>query len=935
MTQRINVLFFSLFTTLFGLTASAQNISGNLADTTNKKAISNAVVAILKPVDSILYKFVRTDNNGSFDIKNVPAGKYILMITHPSYADLLDDVTVGADGVHLKDISIIPKSKLLQELIIKSGSPMRIKGDTTIYTADSFKVSANANVEELLKKLPGIQVDKNGQIKAMGETVEKVLVDGEEFFGDDPGMAIKNLRADAVKEVQVYDKKSEQAEFTGIDDGNTKKTINLKLKEDKKHGYFGKIDLAGGLQKNIDDRYNSNILFNSFKGKRKIAGYLLNGNTGQDGLNWEDKNKYGGGEDNYSISADEDGGLSFTYLGGSNDDEPYVNTANGLFINNNIGLQYTNKWNDKQTLNLSPKYNYQDYTNSIETYTQTQVNDTVLTENSRENIHVNRQAYKLNGSYEIKFDSSNTLKVTAAGNISNTQSQSYRVSANTNEDGMINNSSLRDMNTDVDKQALNGSILFKHKFKKLRRTFSVTGNYSLLNTDGTSILKSDNTIYKGGSVISSEEINQQKDYDKNTGQFITNFIYTEPLSKNYSLELNFQSTINKGYNNQITYDYSPLTGKYDKVVDSLTDFFDQRITINKPGFKISYKYKKLKYNFGSGIGITKFNLLDNTRDTNYLRRYNNFFPTASLEYSYKSNHGVRFNYNGTTTQPRIDQLQQLRDNNNYFYQTIGNPNLKPSFTNRFNLSHNSYDFLKDEWMYQSLNFSTTSNAIVNNSIINTSTGQTIVQPVNADGNYNFGFYGGYGRKLKKLDIRVGVNPNASYNHSTQVINGQSNISKNFNAGIGLSASKSKDKAYDISISNDFNYNSNITQQSNSKINYTTNELRADATVYLKKVWSLNSTITFYSRQKTPQFPQSLNNQLWNAKLQRTFKKDEYTAYFSINDILRQNTSVERNFYGNTLTQVTNYRLQQYWLLGFAWNFKNKAGKATEPEQTPK
>jgi hypothetical protein len=149
------------------------------------------------------------------------------MITQPFYADLLDDVTVTAEGLQLNKVSVIPKSKLLQELIIKSGSPMRIKGDTTIFTADSFKVSANANVEELLKKLPGIQVDKDGKIKAMGQTVEKVLVDGEEFFGDDPGMAVKNLRADAVKEVQVYDKKSDQAEFTGIDDGKTKKQSTL------------------------------------------------------------------------------------------------------------------------------------------------------------------------------------------------------------------------------------------------------------------------------------------------------------------------------------------------------------------------------------------------------------------------------------------------------------------------------------------------------------------------------------------------------------------------------------------------------------------------------------------------------------------------------------------------------------------------------------
>ncbi len=155
--------------------------------------------------------------------------------------------------------------------------------------------------------MPGIQVDKDGKIKAMGETVEKVLVDGEEFFGDDPGMAVKNLRADAVKEVEVFNKKSEQAEFTGIDDGKTQKTINLKLKEDKKKGYFGKIDVAGGLQKIIDHRYNDNLLFSSFKGKRKLSAFLLNGNTGQDGLSWQDEEKYGG-RDDISMNMDEDGG---------------------------------------------------------------------------------------------------------------------------------------------------------------------------------------------------------------------------------------------------------------------------------------------------------------------------------------------------------------------------------------------------------------------------------------------------------------------------------------------------------------------------------------------------------------------------------------------------------------------------------------------------
>ncbi|MEO5890340.1 MAG: TonB dependent receptor [Ferruginibacter sp.] len=908
------------------LISSAQSIKGKISDTAARKGVGNAVVALLTPNDSTLYKFVRTNKEGDFEFSNTAPGNYIMLVTHPFFADLIDDIAVPATGIELNKLSLTSKSKLMQEIILKTGSPMRIKGDTTIFTADSFQVSANANVEELLRKLPGIQVDKDGKIKAMGETVEKVLVDGEEFFGDDPGMAVKNLRADAVKEVQVFDKKSDQAEFTGIDDGKTKKTINLKLKDDRKRGYFGKIDLSGGLQKNIDDRYNNNILLSSFKGKRKIAGYLLNGNTGQDGLSWQDNDKFGGGDDNFSISADDDGNLNFNWQGNA-DDEPYVDTRNGYFKNNNVGLQYSNKWNDKQSLSISPKYNLQDYVNTQKTFMQTQVADSFFNDNAVENIHVNKQSFKLNAVFDVKIDSSNSLKLTGKTSIYNLESESYRTSENTGRSGQLNNTSIRRLTTNSDKQFFSGNVLFKHKFKKLRRTLSFTADWNSLNTDATNFLKSDNEIYTDGIISFSQKFDQQKEYDKSTKQFLARAVYTEPLSKSYSLELSFETSIANGKNNQTTYSFSPVSGKYDEMVDSLTNLFDQKITVNKPGFKISYNSKKVKYNFGSGIGLTHFNLTDHTLNNEYLREYTNFFPTASFTYTYKSNHNLRFYYNGNTTQPRIDQLQLLRDNVDFFNQYLGNPLLKPSFSNHFYLSHQSGNFIKDIWMYQSVNFTQTSNAITNSRIINAATGKTISQPVNTNGNYNFSWYGGVSFKWKKPDIRFDMGPSGSYSHSVEIINGLNNISKNLNAGLDVRLNKSKDKKYDIALSNRFMYNSNATQQYNATINYRTNELGIDGTVYFKKVWALKSDFNFYARQKTPQFQNNLSNQLWNARAQKTFKNNEFTAYFSVRDILNQNISVERNFYSNTLSEVRNDRLRRYWMLGFTWDFKNKTAKA--------
>jgi hypothetical protein len=238
-------------------------------------------------------------------------------------------------------------------------------------------------------------------------------------------------------------------------------------------------------------------------------------------------------------------------------------------------------------------------------------------------------------------------------------------------------------------------------------------------------------------------------------------------------------------------------------------------------------------------------------------------------------------------------------------------------------------------MYQSLNFSQTSNAITDSRIINPATGKTISQPVNTNGNFSVNFYSYFGYKLKKLDLRLNLNPNISYNHSTEIINGLDNITKNLNAGLGIYLSKSKDKKYDVSLSDRFANNSNVTQQYNTKIKYNTNEIGLDATVYLKKVWSLKSDFNYYMRQKTPQFQNNLNTQLWNARVQRTFKADEFTLYFSVRDILNQNTGIERNFYSNTLTEVRNERLKRYWMLGFTWNFKNKGPKATPTEQPSK
>jgi len=911
--------------TILSLTSFAQlaNVSGSVKDRNESKPIQNAVIALLTPTDSILYKFTRTDAGGKFMLKNVTPGKYILMTTQPYFADMLDNIDVEKN-IQLPPINLLSKSELLQEVIVKSGTPYRIKGDTTVYTADSFKVSANANVGELLKKLPGIQVDKDGKITAMGETVQKVLVDGEEFFGDDPGMAVKNLRADAVKEVQVFDKKSDQAEFTGIDDGKTQKTINLKLKENSKHGYFGKADIAAGTKQNNENRYNYNLLFSSFRGKRKLSAFLLNGNTGQDGLSWQDEQKYGG--DNISADVNDNGDISFQWIG-SNDDEPYVDPQNGFITNVNAGLQYSNKWNDKYNFNLSPKYTSQQYTNQKQTLTRAQVGDSVLNQNSTGVDNVNRHNFKIRGIWDMKLDSMNSLKITTNTDFYHTESGSLTNSVSTGNTGTLKNTSTRDLQTANDKSAISGNLIFRHKFHKSRRTLSFSGNWNMLNNQGTNFLKSDNQAYFDGVPASSQDLNQMKDYNTSTKNLSAQIVYTEPLSKEYSLELAYQLAYNYGTNNQLTYNYTPFSNKYDVQVDSLSNQFKQNILQNIPSTRINFANKKFKINIGSGFGFTNFDLKDITFNKDYTRNYVNFYPSSNIIYTYKPNHQIRFNYTGNTTQPTINQLQPLRNNNDYFNQYIGNPDLKPSFTNSFRVSHSSYNFLKEFSTYQFLNVRVTSNAITNNRIINVDSGKTTSQPINTNGNISINFYSGVGFKIKKIDTRINFSPQISYNKYADIINSQKSFSKTISPGISLWISKSKEKKYDFSINDQFNYNANTTSQNDTKIHYNTNTLNINATLYIKKVWSLLTDLQMYSRQKTQQFTSNLNSNQWGARLQRTFKNNEFTTYISVHDILNQNIGIDRSFYSNTYTEITNNRLKRYFLIGFEWDFKNKASKA--------
>ena len=903
-------------------------LKGTVVDSTDNKNLQNTVITVMRARDSVLLKFARADKSGHFTINNLDSGRLIIMITHPYLGDYFDAVDVPVNGEKdLGQVVMIPKSKLLAEVIIKSGSPIRIKGDTTVYTADSFKVREGANVEELLRRLPGIQVDKDGKITAMGERVKKVLVDGEEFFGSDPGIATKNLRADIVKEVEVFDKKSDQAEFTGIDDGVKDKTINLKLKEDKKKGYFGKAEAGGGLK----DKYNNSLMVNAFKGKRKLAAYGIMSNTGKTNLDWEDANNYGGGMDGMESGVTDDGGMYVNFS--QSDDENFRGGRNGIPTNWNGGLHYSNKFNGgKQSLNAGYKFTKVNAPGVTTTFSKVFLPDTSWNTNSVNRSFSSKDKHALNMTVETTLDSMNTLKWTTKANHNTTASRNNYYSEALTTDGDSINNSARNSNNNSEVNSVNTTLLWKHKFKKLSRTLSVNTDINWNRNTSNGLLYSLNNYFEGGLIKDRDTTDQQNQATSEAQGLATKVAYTEPLMKDTYLELSYALNFNNNINDRIT-SVKDGSGKYETRIDSLSNSFTFRKLVNTPGLNFRVNKKKYNYSFGASVGFSNFVQTNRTIDTKTNYNYVNFFPRANFVYKLKPSQNFRFNYNGSTQAPSLEQLQPIRVNTDPLNIYIGNQSLKQAFRHNFNLGYSSYNVLKEKNLWVNLSANMTQNAFVQSSTIDVS-GKRTYQTVNTSGVYNINFYSDYGFKLGDSKWRLGFGPNANWNRNIDFVKNETtsiitrNINNTKSYGVRVNLNKYVQDKYNFYMGPNFTWNhskSSVNQAANADYWQFNGYAEGAVTVPGKSKIELGSDVNFQMRQKDPRFPASNNFTTWNAHVTKRMFKNEWELTLGLFDILNQNRGYQRNFNSYSFTETYYNTLKRYWMLSLVWNF-SKNGK---------
>ncbi|MES2515750.1 MAG: TonB-dependent receptor [Bacteroidota bacterium] len=885
-------------------------ISGNLQDTVAKTPLSNAIVMAVKLMDSTLVGFTRSDENGLFKLKPIPLDTYQVIISHPKFADM--GYFIFGDKKNLEydfgKIILQPKNVTLDEVTIFAfKDPIYYKGDTLVYTADSFKTKANATVEDLLKKLPGLKVDKDGKITSQGKAVDKVLVDGDEFFGADPTMATKNLAASSIESVQVYEKKSDDVANSSTGE-ETQKILNLKLKDEAKKGYFGKISAASDFQ----NFHEGEVLANYFKKKLKISVFGLGSNTPNSSFDWGDMYKYGLSNE-FNRQEGEDGEMMYY----SNNQQPQ-----GIPQTIKTGFYFTDKLSKNTKLNVNYTYNSSEVVSKTTKNSQYFLTDTSYNTNNVTQAVQKNEAHAINFGVEQRIDSLSDLFFTSKIKLINTNS------ASTDETDFLTSDNIRTRNTTINTSSKSfgydvaNNLKYLKRFKKKDRLLTLTYSNAFSQTNSDGILKTDNYSYADSAEFLTS-VNQKKKGLTNNQSHLGGVSFIEPLTKKIKVEASYDFMY---YNSkQDKKALNNIGGEYNEVDSSLTNNFENIKQINRAGLKFIYEVKKMRFTIGTkarNVFVKNDNIF---KDQHITQNFNNILPFSTIRYKFSENKSLDVRYTTSSQNPTISQLQPVRDNSNPNFINIGNPNLLPTFQHAVNLNFNSWKSVSGKYTWMGFNYNYTNNDIVNSTTYD-SIGRTISKAVNVNGNYNMSGYIGTSMPFFSKKFEVGPNFWASYNENKSFINELENRTKNIQSSLQLELRLNLEKV-EAAISGYYNYNYvNSSLNSNSSKPYSTQGMSARIGIELPAKFRVESNADYtINSQRSSGY--NINYLVWNANLSKKFFKNEnFILGLYAYDILNQNISVDRDISSNVITDIKTNIISRYFLLKATFKFNSNKTK---------
>ena len=913
------MLLMILFSPMAFAQQSGVNVTGSVVDQGSDTPIEQATVRLLNVKDSAMVRGVVSARNGSFTLKNVKKGSYLLHITFIGYDPLYQplQITGKKNPVNVGKLELSDGAIELGEAVVIGKAPeVTVRNDTVEYNADSYKVTEGSVLEDLLKKMPGVEVDSEGKITVNGKEVKKVMVDGKEFFSDDPKVASKNLPAKMIDKLQVLDKKSDMAQMTGFDDGEEETVINLTVKPGMKQGWFG--NAYGGY--GSKDRYEGNAMVNRFVNNDQIT--FMGGTNNTNNMGFSDL-----------------ASTMFSGMGGGGGRRGGFGAGSGITSSGNAGLNFSKEFKpDKLTLGGNTRYSHSDNDarsksdrqNILPGDSSSYDNSEAMSRTKSDNFGVDfRLEWKPDTMTQLIFRPSFSLSHSMNDNFSDaTTLDNERDTVNTNKSSNYSESNGYNLNASID---------FSRKLNNKGRVFSATlsGGNSDSYSDGMN--RSDIVYFNQTDALKNSIIDQRSRYDNKGFNYRAYVSWVEPIGHNnfiqatYSISQRKQEALKNVYNQDADGIYNVLDSAYNQSYRN--NFISQRASL-------SFKSQRAKFNYTIGLNLdpsysSSENFVGDTTLSKITRKVVNLSPMAQFNYMFDKRTNLRIMYNGRTSQPSMTQLQPVADISDPTNITIGNPDLNPRYTNNVFIRFQQFTPEKQRAFMIMANGSYIINDIVSYTSYNQETGVKTTTYKNVNGNYSGNVRMMLNTPLKNKKFSINSMTMASFANSNGYINEEKNTNRNLilseRGGIDFRSSY-----LDLGVNGNIRYNatSNSLQKENNQNTfnygaggYTTIYLPLNFKIESDVNWSTNSGYGDGFKQ---------NEVLWNASASKSFlKNNQGTLRFKIYDILQQRSNISRSVTASYIQDSEYNTLGSYFMVHFIYRFSIfKGGASASDVKTP-
>jgi len=941
-----------LFVLFSAMVAHSQSIKGKLVDLVDNKPLAGATLQLRLIKDSTQNFNGVTDSKGQFEFNNLTKDSFVLLVRSSGYENYKQFVTLN-DSIPDADLGnvLIPKktTEIGGVTVVSKTPPVQQKGDTAQYNASQYKVNPDATTEDLIKKMPGITVDKDGTVTAQGDQVKKVTIDGRDFFGDDATAALRNLPSSVVDKIQVFDRLSDQAQFTGFDDGNSVKAINIVTKSGIKNGQFGRIYAGYGT----NDRYSAGGNVSFFKGDRRISlvGNLNNinqqnfatqdllgvtssggGNRGGGGGNFGGGGNRGGG----GGGGNRGGGGGGAFGGGENFS---VGQQSGINATNAFGLNYGDKWSKK--IDVTGSYFFNNSNNNNDQLLKSQTlfrGKTQYTDQASLSASKNYN-HRFNMRFEYKIDSSNSLIISPSLNFQNNKSASISESQTYYGAGDSLNTSDNNTRSNRNGYNLRNNVLFRHSFAKRGRSLSVNLSTTFNKNDGESYITSRYRFFDSLQRATDSLQDQYTTNPTNGYTVSSNIAYTEPIGKKGQLQINYSPSYSKNKADQQTFLFDQAGDKYSRFDTTLSNKFDNTTTTHNAG--ITYRLGASRDNqFSVGVSL-QHSKLESQRIFPTTTQVNQTFTTLLPNLMWRKRVSVRSSFNifyrANTNFPSVTQLQDVVNVSNPLRVSSGNPDLKQSYTNflsgRYTFTNTQKGqaffanlFLQAAQNYiSSATFSPVKDSVIQQGLV-LKAGSQLAKPVNLNGYKSLRSFFTYSMPVKFIKSNINLSTGFTYSRLPGLINNVRTTTSNYVYSTGIVIASNISEYVDFNLSYNTNFNNAKSSVQGQSDKYVNQSAGLQFNLLSKTGWFIQNDIT---NQSYSGLSQGLNQSywLWNAGIGKKFLKNKTGELkLSVFDLLKQNQSIVRTVQENYIEDSQSKVLQQYFMLTFTYSLKN-FGKA--------